>query len=196
MGTKIRRWIKPPPWLSSLYTETESDQMISRSSTHSNYSQPKLHIMKSAILLLSFCLSALSIHAQNGCLASIPVKAGHHLSAHYPDAIVLDWKQVSPSCIKAIFADSYDSDLESEAFYSVQGEWLESHLAISQENTPASILAAIRSIYPDYTSLTSMIVEHPAKSRHYEITIQQPQTSIAVINIYPNGQIASEIATR
>lgn len=152
--------------------------------------------MKSAILLLSLCLSALCIHAQNGYLASIPVKAGHHLSAHYPEADVIDWVQISPSCIKAIFVDPNSSDLESEAFYSVEGEWLESHLALSQEDTPPSILTTIHSIYPEYTSFTLSIVEHPAKRLHYEVSIQQLQTSIAVINIYPNGQIASEIATR
>ncbi|MCF8238836.1 MAG: PepSY-like domain-containing protein [Saprospiraceae bacterium] len=151
---------------------------------------------RSILILLSLCISAMTIQGQEGYLASIPVKAGQHLSTQYPDAIVLDWVLESATCIKAIVVDEFDADLESEIFYTVQGDWLESHLAMPLTNTPPSILSAIQSIYPDVIALKSILVEHPIKNTHYEIMVQQENTSIAVINVYPNGQIASEIATR
>lgn len=151
---------------------------------------------RTILILLSLCVSTLTVVGQDGYLASIPVKAGHHLSAQYPDADVLDWVQLSPSCIKAIFIDDPKSRLESEAFYSIQGEWLESHLALQPGETPESILTTIRSIYPDYASITTKLVQSPAKIRRYEVTVRQSQTSYAVISVYPNGQVASDMATR
>lgn len=129
--------------------------------------------MKNAIILtilISSCCALLS--AQDRPLSSVPVIAGKHLQAHYPDAIVEDWYSIDETLIKARFQMDEQSNAQITAIYTTDGVWKETWASIPLGEAPQEVLEGAILKHPGFRPTQVIWCSTPEQTTLYEVVLE------------------------
>ncbi|MCB0693433.1 MAG: hypothetical protein H6568_05615 [Lewinellaceae bacterium] len=137
--------------------------------------------MKNAIILsilLSTCITMLP--AQDRPLSSVPVIAGRHLQANYPDAVVEDWYSIDESLIKVRFLMNENCTWWTTAIYTIDGTWKETWACLPLRETPEEILEGATMNHPGYHPVKVIWCSTPERTTQYEVVLEN-QASQAIL---------------
>lgn len=122
------------------------------------------------IILISTCSAMLP--AQDRSLSSVPVIAGRHLQANYPDAIVEDWYSIDETLIKVRFLLDEHAEKFTTAIYTKAGIWQETWASIPIRAVPQEVLEGATLTHPGFRPVSVIWCSTPEKATQYEVVLE------------------------